>query len=53
MIIMFAREWYEIEVRTMSERTLFTEIGKQLPCNTEKVSFLDSITQCDQRTFGY
>lgn len=49
----FAREWYEIEGRIMSERILVIKVRKQLHCDYEEITLSRPITQYDQRTLGY
>lgn len=44
MITPFAREWYEIEGRIMSERKLVTKVRKQLHCDYEEITLSGSIT---------
>lgn len=48
-----AREWYPIEGRAMSERTLVTNVRKQLHCDYDEVTVSVSITKYVQKTLGY
>lgn len=43
MIVLFVREWYEIEGRIMLERVLVIEVWKEFFCDYEKVIFLGFI----------